>query len=227
MARRLSVEWPDFRAFESRDGAPIRILVVSDQRDPALRDARTRKQLEPIDLILGCGDLGADELCFVADATNAPLIYVRGNHDSGEAWRRASCNLPDAMGSATAVHRMGLTIVGLPWPAARGGMATRSERGAWSQALRVAVRLLAHRGPVIVISHAPPLGVGDVATDAYHRGFGAYAWLLRRLRPVLWLHGHTPLAAIPEWCVRAHGTTVVNATGALLIELTPSRHPAD
>ena len=30
-----------------------------------------------------------------------------------------------------------------------------------------------------------------------HRGFRAYRWLLERTRPVLWLHGHTPLASVP------------------------------
>jgi hypothetical protein len=67
----------------------------------------------------------------------------------------------------------------------------------------------------------PPLGWGDVPTDAYHRGFKGYLWLLQRLEPVLWLHGHTPLAATRDWQVQVGPTTIVNVTGAVLIELTP------
>ena len=48
-----------------------------------------------------------------------------------------------------------------------------------------------------------------------------YRWLLERLKPVLWLHGHTPLATTRDWQVQVGRTTIVNVTGAVLIELTP------
>jgi hypothetical protein len=68
----------------------------------------------------------------------------------------------------------------------------------------------------------PPLGAGDASTDPYHRGFKGYRWLLERLEPTLWLHGHTPLAATEEWKVEVGPTTVVNVTGAVLIDLIPT-----
>jgi len=71
----------------------------------------------------------------------------------------------------------------------------------------------------IVLSHVPPRGLGDVPEDAYHRGFGAYRWLCRRLRPQLWLHGHTSPAAASNWRVDWGATTFVNVTGAVLIEI--------
>jgi Icc-related predicted phosphoesterase len=74
---------------------------------------------------------------------------------------------------------------------------------------------------LIVLSHVPPLGVGDVSTDPYHRGFRSYRWLLDRVEPVLWLHGHTPLAATREWKVQVGRTTIVNVTGAVIIDLLP------
>jgi Icc-related predicted phosphoesterase len=73
----------------------------------------------------------------------------------------------------------------------------------------------------VVISHVAPEGAGDVSTDVYHRGFGAYRWLLDRLRPPLWLHGHTTTALVPELQVSAGPTTVVNVTGAVVVELLP------
>ncbi len=219
MSRRLTVEWPDARLFASRDGEPFRLLAVSDQRDPALNDERSRAALGRIDLVLGCGDLRAEDLQFIADATRAPLIFVLGNHDSGEAWRRASAHIPAPIDTAREIRTDGLTILGLPWPRNRGSLAARTETGAWRQAVALGVRLLPRRRPVIVMSHVPPLGVGDCPSDAYHRGYAAYRWLLRRVRPVLWLHGHTPLAAVADWHQRAASTTVVNVTGAVVIEL--------
>jgi hypothetical protein len=100
-----------------------------------------------------------------------------------------------------------------------GRESARSEKGAWTQALGMAVRRIRRAEPLIVISHVPPAGAGDVPTDAYHRGFKGYAWLLRRLEPRLWLHGHTPLASTRDWHVLAGSTEVVNVTGAVLIEL--------
>jgi hypothetical protein len=74
--------------------------------------------------------------------------------------------------------------------------------------------------PVIVISHVPPLGAGDMPSAAgYHRGFRGYSWLMGRLRPPLWLHGHTPLAATTEWQIQRGSTTLVNVTGAVVIEI--------
>ena len=84
---------------------------------------------------------------------------------------------------------------------------------------------MANHDPMIVVSHAPPRAAGDVATDAYHRGFKGYRWLLERLEPTLWLHGHTPLAAARDWQVQVGRTKVINVTGAVLIDLLPP--PAD
>jgi Icc-related predicted phosphoesterase len=72
-----------------------------------------------------------------------------------------------------------------------------------------------------MISHVAPEGAGDVTTDVYHRGFRAYRWLLDRTQPPLWLHGHTTTALVQELQVSAGATTVVNVTGAVLVELLP------
>ena len=49
------------------------------------------------------------------------------------------------------------------------------------------------RGHVLVVSHAPPRDVNDDPDDRAHRGFTAFRWLVDRLSPPLWLHGHTAL----------------------------------
>jgi len=221
MTRRLNLEWPDSAPFRDRDGAPIRLLAVSDVLEPALADRRNRKTLEPVDLIIGCGDLDCDDLAFIADGFDAPLVYVQGNHDAEDRWRQREHVCPEAIHSGSILHRAGLPIAGLTWPGRRGNGGSRSERTAWSQALRLATRRLGRLDPMIVISHVPPLGAGDIPTDAYHRGFEGYRWLLEHVRPALWLHGHTPLAGAQDWRVQVGTTTVVNVTGAVVIDLLP------
>jgi hypothetical protein len=221
MAHRLTIDWPDPAPFADRDGQPIRLLAVSDAPDPTLVDQRNRRALGRIDLILGCGDLDCRELSFVADGFNAPLIYVHGNHDTDARWATCKHTCPEPIVSTAIQHEVGLSIAGLSWPGKRGPGASRSERKAWSQALRLATRRLGHQDPLIVISHVPPLGCGDIPGNGYHRGFAGYHWLLERLQPRLWLHGHTPLAAATDWRLEHGPTTVVNATGSVLIEMCP------
>jgi hypothetical protein len=221
MTKRLTIEWPDPAPFRGRDGAPIRLLAVSDVLEPTLIDARNRAAVSPVDLIVGCGDLDCDDLAFIADGFNAPMIYVHGNHDAPERWRQRGDICPEAIHSTAILRRAGLSIAGLTWPGHRGKGGYRSERTAWSQAMRLATRRLGHLDPMIVLSHVPPLGAGDVPTDAYHRGFKGYRWLLERLEPTLWLHGHTPLAATTDWKLHQGHTVVVNVTGAVVIDLLP------
>jgi Icc-related predicted phosphoesterase len=76
--------------------------------------------------------------------------------------------------------------------------------------------------PWLVVSHAPPRGAGDTPDDPYHVGFGAYRAVLDRIRPPLWLHGHTTRASAPNPIVQRGPTTLVNVTGSVLVELRPS-----
>ena len=82
-------------------------------------------------------------------------------------------------------------------------------------------RLRGRRSPVLVLSHAPPLGVGDCDSDPYHVGYGAYRWLLERLRPPLWLHGHTTPASVADWRASLGPSVVANVTGSVVVELVP------
>ena len=77
------------------------------------------------------------------------------------------------------------------------------------------------RAPVLVVSHAPPLGVGDCAADPYHVGYRAYRWFLERAAPPLWLHGHTTPASVTDWRAGLGDSKVVNVTGSVVVELLP------
>jgi uncharacterized protein len=227
MTRRLSVEWPDPGAFAARGGAPIRLLAVSDAPDPALEHEANRQALGQLDAIVGCGDLEPSYLGFLADAFHVPLAFVRGNHDRGGQWRGMSREAPAPMSSGRLTELCGVTIAPFSWPGLGSDrVALRDERRAWWDVFRAARQLFVRRlrrdgGPVLFVSHAPPRGVGDAATDPYHLGYAAYRWLLDRVRPPLWLHGHTTIATVKDWR-DAHGpTTVANVTGSVVVELVP------
>jgi len=225
MITRLLVEWPDPRAFAGRHGRPIRLLVASDDQDPALRHAANREALGHLDGILGAGDLEPEWLAFLADAFHAPLVYVRGNHDRGGQWMERPLVVPQWLDAGRIERVAGIPIVGLEWPGVDEGGNRRRPWLAWRQAIGIAGRMMRARlwrAPVIVLSHVPPAGVGD-AGDAYHIGFDAYRWLLDRLAPPVWLHGHTTTASVSRLVERAGRTVVANATGAILLELVPSR----
>ena len=221
MTRRLSIDWPDARPFAGREGRPIRILAASDEPDRALEGSINRDALGPIDLVIGCGDLSPDWLCFLGDAFRAPLVYVRGNHDRQGPWPTPDDLPPPAAGADDRVLD-GLPLVALPWPSFRKDAAPRDEKDAWLQVTRLAPGLALHRRPpVLVVSHAPPRDAGDTPTDAYHVGFAGYRVIADRLRPPLWLHGHTNPAAQADWRTTLGSTTVVNVTGSVLVELRP------
>jgi len=219
VTRRLTITWPDARPFEARDGRPIRLLAASDEPDATLDHASNRAGLGPIDAIVGCGDLEPDWLAFLADAFDAPLAYVVGNHDRGLSWTAAG-NIPVPLESGGTTLVAGLRVVALPWPTAGKLGNVRDEGAAWRQSFRAAAPLVFGRRPLLFVSHVPPLGAGD-GPDEYHRGFAGYRWLLNRTRPPLWLHGHVTVASVPDLRVDVAGTTLINVTGSVLVEVRP------
>ncbi len=231
MTHRLSVPWPDPDLFAARGGRSLRILALSDELEPTLESPATRQGLEPIDLIVGCGDLRADYLAFVADAfRGVPLVYVRGNHDTGPAWATTELQaLPRPLPDGRLHTQDGLAIMGFggsPEYNHPGDAVQVSGLQMWLRAIRGWLALWPamwlHQRPLLVISHAPPRGLND-AMDRTHRGFIAFRWLIDRLRPPLWLHGHTALVrrGIDARCLQHHGTLLYNCTGATLVELVP------
>jgi uncharacterized protein len=220
---RLRVRWPDAAPFVDRDGRPIRVLAISDEPDPTLDASGTREAIGAVDFIVGAGDLPPEYLLFVTDAFGAPLHFIRGNHDAGGAWMHSErTHLPEPMRDGRVVTEGGIRLLGFsgsPRYNARGMQVGRV--GMWLKVLRAWIGAQRAR-PVLVVTHAPPRDVND-DQDRAHRGFTAFRWLAGRLRPPLWLHGHTALVrrGIDDRTARLDGTLFYNCTGATLIELVP------
>jgi hypothetical protein len=225
---RLTLRWPDAGPFAPRGSSTIRLLAVSDETDPSLENEATRAQLEPINLVIGAGDLEPAYLGFLADAFGVPLLYVRGNHDVGAAWSATEReSLPEPLPDGHIHDEAGLRVLpfsGAPRYAPYGRPEVEQQFSSltmWRRVLGAWPRATSNR-PLLVLTHAAPRGLND-APDNAHRGFTSYRWLLDRLAPPLWLHGHTALVrrGIDGRSLRRNGTLLVNVTGATLIELMP------
>jgi hypothetical protein len=226
MTQRLRVPWPDPELWAARGDLPVRLLAVSDEPDRALDSDATRRAIEPIDMIVGCGDLEPDYLAFLADGFHVPLHYVRGNHDVGAAWRHEQpAMLPEPLPDGVVQREAGISLVGF------SGSARYSDDGMERSALEMWLRVLAawrgmraaaRKAPLLVVTHAAPRGMND-APDQAHRGFAAFRMMVERLSPPLWLHGHTALVrrGIDGRCARYGATLLYNCTGASVVELVP------
>lgn len=197
----------------------MKILLLSDVADKALWDYLDRSLLEGIGLVLACGDLPAEYLSFLTCFTNAPILYVHGNHDAGyERKPPEGCVCVED----TVYTVNGVRILGLG-----GSMKYRpaphmyDEKEMNRRVRRLRWKLRRSGGFDILMTHAPAKGVGD-QSDLPHRGFEAFNRLMDRYHPRYMVHGHVhpQYAAIDFQRERLYGdTVVVNAYKRYVIEI--------
>lgn len=211
-----------------------KVLVVADEAD-SIPGTTALQKIAP-DLVLSCGDLPFDCLESIVDACNVPLLYVPGNHDPALKGFSGSLTSPpfltassaDAPGPRGCVnvdgrveHAAGLRVAGLGGsPRYRAGPNQYTQRQMRLRSLSLEVRERAwRRRPDILLTHAPPLGVGD-DDDPAHVGFAAFHRLVRTLRPRLHVHGHVHPHGPGRPDRRLGDTCVVNAVGHRLLSVT-------
>jgi hypothetical protein len=215
------------------------VLAVSDEVDEGLY-----ADLGPVraaELVVACGDLPFEYLGYLMNGLDVPLVFVPGNHDpdlSGYSSSRGGLTLraglparapwPDGAVNADGriVEVAGLRLAGLGGCRRYGsgpnqysdrqqaGRARSLRRRAWWQRRR------GGRPVDVLLTHAPPRGVGDGA-DPPHHGFTALHGLVAGLQPGILLHGHVLPhdAASPG---RPLGRTEVrNVTGRHLLDIRP------
>jgi calcineurin-like phosphoesterase family protein len=194
----------------------VRVLAVSDEVVDGL--TRHLRGGQRVDVILACGDLPFGYLDHLMAMLDAPLAFVPGNHDPDlEGYRAARNGLvlraglpaepPWPSGAVNADVRV-VDVAGLRIAGLGGSRRYRTGPNQYTdhqqarrarQLMRTARWRRSRDGkPVnVLLTHAPPLGVGDGADDP-HRGFATLHGLIGKLRPPLLLHGH----------VHPHGETV-------------------
>ena len=195
----------------------MKILALSDEECPALYDYYTPGKLDEYDLIISCGDLNAKYLSFIVTMARVPVLYVHGNHDTN--YERTPPEGCDCIEDQIIVYN-GLRILGLggcrryhPGPHQYTEKEMRRRiRKLWFQLWR-------HKGVDIVVTHAPPFGVGD-DDDPAHRGFEALLELIDKYHPKYLLHGHTHLSYGTDQTREReyHGTKVINVCQKYVLE---------
>lgn len=191
----------------------VRVLAIADEEAEGLDPGRLRAL--GVDLVLSAGDLPLRYLEYVASATDAPLAWVPGNHDPAVE-EEFLYPADDAV-----VEVAGVRIAGLGGCVRyRPGPNQYSQREFRRRARRLA-RKARRAGRVdVLLTHAPPLGLGD-GEDAPHHGVEAFHGLLADLQPAWHLHGHVHPYGQPQPDRRVGRTVVRNVIPWSVLEVGP------
>ncbi len=203
----------------------VRVLAVADEVVDHFRP-RTWRELDP-DLVLSAGDLPWDYLESLAEATGVPLVFVPGNHDP-ELRRRGSWSEldppPAPPRGATCADGRIVEVAGLRIAGMGGCVRYRPGPHQYTQEQhrQRAQQLLRHAGgPVdVLLTHAPPLGLGD-EEDRAHQGIEVLHDVLAQLRPSWHLHGHIHPYGRPRPDRTAGPTTLRNVVPWSVVEVQP------
>ena len=222
------------------DRGVVCVLAVSDEVDEGLY-----ADLGPVraaEVVVACGDLPFEYLGYLMNGLDVPLVFVPGNHDPDLSGYRTSrgglttragmparAPWPDGAVNADGaiVEVAGLRFAGLGGCRRYTGgpnqytdrqftrRARSLRRTAWRQRLRGIPAV------DVLVTHAPPSGVGDGA-DPAHQGFTALHGLAAALRPAMLLHGHVLRCDAAAPARRIGGTAVRNVTGRHLLDIRPA-----
>jgi Icc-related predicted phosphoesterase len=219
----------------------MKILCVSDNKDPFIYTNSIRQRFKDIDLILSSGDLDLDYYEFLVSTLNKPLLFVFGNHNlqdiSKYRHEYAPAHLHLTFEHLTSTSN-GLVYVGGKCRrignvlvAGLGGCKQYnngrnqfSEFGMFLFSLKLLPRLLFNRifyGRYldILLTHAAPAGIHDLP-DPCHQGFRYFRFFMRIFRPEYLIHGHIHLYDINAVRrTRYLHTTVINAYNHYVVEL--------
>jgi len=195
----------------------VKILTISDVEVQELKEDVLRRKFRNIDLILSCGDLAPEYLTFVREKVDAPLYYVRGNHDL----RYRQSPPVGCMDTGFTITRInGLNLLGIPgsrWY--NGGQNQYHETQMRLRLLRLYPALW--RCPAdIIFAHSPLRHLHD-AEDRCHRGFRCFHNLIRRVKPCFFLHGHihASFRDDTERISTISTTSVINCCGYYVFEV--------
>ena len=196
----------------------MKILCIADEELTIFWDSYVPGRLKEYDLILSSGDLKAAYLSFIVTMARAPLLYIHGNHDTGYAVTEPEgCDSIDGQ----IVEYRGLRILGLGgclWY--RPGAHQYSEKEMRRRIRKLRWQIAKYGGVDIIVTHAPPRGVGD-GEDRAHQGFESFLELMDTYRPRYLLHGHVHLSYGRDRTREReyHDTKVINVCEKYVLEI--------
>ncbi len=208
----------------------MKILSVSDVEVSFLYSPHIRDRFADVDLILSCGDLSYYYLEYITSMLDAPLFFVRGNHNNlveegAGGPRDAPWGGRDLHGRVACYE--GLLLAGIEGSINyNNGPCQFTQGDMWTLVWGLVPGLLMNKVRYgryldVFVSHAPPWKIQDM-DDYPHQGFKAFRWLLRTFRPAVHFHGHTHIYRSDT--VREtvfEGTRVVNTYGYRVTAVAP------
>lgn len=202
----------------------MRLLCISDREDSVLYGPSLNAYASGVDAVISCGDLPFDYLEYIVTFLGVPLYYVLGNHDPDVESKDYPGGCIPLDGKVMDIGD-GVILAGLSGSInysdgnnqyTERQMRRRVRALSWRISAR---RLLGRPKPGIIVTHSPPLGVGD-GEDFAHRGFESFLGIMDKHHPDLWLHGHVHLYGAKQSRLNTYGQTkVVNVYSNHFIEV--------
>lgn len=219
---------------------------MADHKDPLIYTNNIKHRFGQVDLVLSAGDLDLDYYSFIVSSLNKPLLFVFGNHNLqriGDYRPNWEDNFKEEELHPALRKSYGATYIGFKTCNINGlliaglggtkrynrGANQFSERAMIFNILKIVPKLLWNRfihGRFldILLTHAPPEGVGD-EDDVCHRGFKAYLLFMRLFRPKILIHGHIHLYDMNAQRERRYcQTRVINAYDHIVVSLEQPNH---
>ena len=194
----------------------VRVLAVADEEVPAMR---SRVRDLHVDLVLAAGDLPWDYLESLVSLLDAPAAFVPGNHDPVTGPGAGPRGLVDVDGRVLPVG--GLRIAGLGGCVRYNDGPHQYTQREYDRRARRVLKQARHGGAVdVLLTHAPPLGLGD-EPDPSHVGISALHGVLETLRPSWHLHGHIHPYGMHKPDRQLGPTTIRNVIPWQLIDIEP------
>jgi Icc-related predicted phosphoesterase len=193
----------------------VRVLAVADEEVPSVQ---SRVRDLRVDLVLAAGDLPWDYLESLVSLLDAPAAYVPGNHDPRTGPGIGPKGLVDVDGHVQTVG--GLRIAGLGGCVRYNDGLHQYTQAEYDSRARGLLREARDAEVDVLLTHAPPLGLGD-ESDPPHVGISALHGVLETLRPSWHLHGHIHPYGMHKPDRQLGPTTIRNVIPWQLIDIEP------
>ena len=217
----------------------MRLLCVSDTTRSLAFSPSIKSIYHDTDLILSAGDIPLESYDYMATMLSRDVYYVYGNHnlthfdrDMNKAYYRNSDPLDPSIkfygflldGKIVREKSTGLLIAGL-------GGSMRYNQGDSQYTEKQMERRILRMIPLlnynklrygryldILVTHAPPYGMGD-GQDLCHMGFKCFLDFMDKYEPKYLVHGHVHLddCNLPR-VTEYNKTKVINVYGSYLID---------
>ncbi len=225
----------------------MKILGIADATDTLIYSSVATSLYKDVDLVVSAGDLPIRYYDYIATMLHKDVCWVYGNHNLDD-WDRmmgkgseqfkdlSSISSGDKMqmlprfggmfadGKVIYDKAHDLIIVGLGgsmlynFGKSQYSESQMARRIFWLKAKLFAMKRRYGRYCDILLTHAPPRGIGD-CVDLCHRGFDCYLDFMDKYQPKYLLHGHVHLDDINAPRISVYNkTTVINIYKNFIID---------